>query len=45
VRAIQEVAVDNGVEAGIVGKFGRAPRIPTAAMPFLRVHRVILDGK
>jgi Fe-S cluster biosynthesis and repair protein YggX len=44
VRAKQKLAVDDGVKAGVVRKLGRAPSIPAAAMPFFRVHRLILAG-
>jgi hypothetical protein len=44
VRTIQEVAVDNGVETGIVGKFGRAPRIPARAVALFRVHEKDCKG-
>ena len=36
------MAVDDGVETGIVGKFGRAPRIPARAVALFRVHIRIL---
>jgi hypothetical protein len=45
VRAIEKLAVDDGVKAGVVRKLGRTSSIPAAAMPFFRVHRVILAGK
>jgi Fe-S cluster biosynthesis and repair protein YggX len=36
------VAVDDGVEAGVVRNLGRASRVPAAKMPFFCVHVRIL---
>ena len=42
VGAVDQLAVDDGVGAEIVGQVGRAARIPAAAMSFFRVHVVIV---
>jgi hypothetical protein len=42
VRAIEEVAVDDGVEPGVLWKIGRAARIPAGTMALFRVHVRIL---
>jgi Fe-S cluster biosynthesis and repair protein YggX len=44
VRAVEKLAVDDGVEAEVVWKIRRASSIPAATMPFFRVHRVILTS-